>query len=518
MRGHRALTEAEPLCKSPMRRNRKHDAKPPTLENEVRLRRSHAESWLYVVMLAIFCKPYRAVGPTQVMLFATCMVIAFHHNRLYEQVGLLPARGKKTLNQVDIVFVKRNLEANNVSAIVDERLTSEEIVDQTICSPFDLPWRSNRETPRLASHANSGFVSIDRQLFESSLATGQSTWLPSQCPISFTLATQTTPERLWMLRWICQRWDGPIVVAVYTDHETMITKDASCGDRVDYKVISAPKDVFVKHNLYPVNRLRNVAIACVRTSHFLLADIDLWPDTHLLARLRALARSKPGFFQDPKRAIVIPAFARDVKTICTSSTAANDTHSERRMVECEREGEQMPDTYEQLLRCIIERKCHIFDRYNHNGHGTTDYRAWLKQGNDTFRNIPCFLSNRYEPYIVAAHHPLRPSFEENFTGYGKNKIQNLVHLRYAGWKFTVLAQSFLIHFPHHKSAARIQWESKGSRDHEGGPSSTDGVKSDLEIRHRTHMDRLYRKFLDALIRVYGNPSERSNATRICASD
>ena len=28
---------------------------------------------------------------------------------------------------------------------------------------------------------------------------------------------------------------------------------------------------------YPINHLRNVAIQGVRTSHFLLTDIDLWP-------------------------------------------------------------------------------------------------------------------------------------------------------------------------------------------------------------------------------------------------
>lgn len=29
---------------------------------------------------------------------------------------------------------------------------------------------------------------------------------------------------------------------------------------------------------YPVNRLRNVAVAGVDTTHFLMTDIDIWPD------------------------------------------------------------------------------------------------------------------------------------------------------------------------------------------------------------------------------------------------
>lgn len=31
---------------------------------------------------------------------------------------------------------------------------------------------------------------------------------------------------------------------------------------------------------YPVNRLRNVAVRAVKTSHFLMTDIDIWPDVN----------------------------------------------------------------------------------------------------------------------------------------------------------------------------------------------------------------------------------------------
>lgn len=31
---------------------------------------------------------------------------------------------------------------------------------------------------------------------------------------------------------------------------------------------------------YPVNRLRNVAVRAVSTSHFLMTDIDIWPDVN----------------------------------------------------------------------------------------------------------------------------------------------------------------------------------------------------------------------------------------------
>ena len=62
--------------------------------------------------------------------------------------------------------------------------------------------------------------------------------------------------------------------------------------------------------------------------------------------------------------------------------------------------------------------------------------------------------------------PTTPMFEEAFHGYGKNKIQHVVHLRYVGFEFSVLAHAFVIHFPHPKSAARLSWESTRRADRE----------------------------------------------------
>uniref|UniRef100_A0A7S3K145 Glycosyltransferase-like protein LARGE2 n=1 Tax=Aureoumbra lagunensis TaxID=44058 RepID=A0A7S3K145_9STRA len=384
---------------------------------------------------------------------------------------------------------------------------------------------------------HSGFTSIDNHRRETT-GEGVDFWssepkLKRRCPLNFTLVTQATTERLWMLKFICRRWSGPIVIAVYSQQGKEIPNlEKFCpGGQVHYQIISAAKEIFSDATKYPVNRLRNLALKHVQTSHFLLHDIDLWPDSTLYKRLHALIsdntddddnnnasflQSTKSLLLDPLRAIVIPAFAREVKTECSSSTGTQDSTASYRMRECYREAERMPTSFQRLKQCIIQKECHIFDRYNQDGHGTTDYRAWLRQDSSQLRHIQCFLSNRYEPYVVLHKSPLLPAFEEKFTGYGKNKIQNLVHLRYAGFHFSVLPKSFLVHFPHHKSAARMAWEQKSTTN--PPQSSEKQASSNNQAAHRATMDRLYRRFLDTLIAVYGSPGERPETTKLCGPD
>jgi hypothetical protein len=70
--------------------------------------------------------------------------------------------------------------------------------------------------------------------------------------------------------------------------------------------------------------------------------------------------------------------------------------------------------------------------------------------------VKCFKSGRYEPYVVISA-AASPRYDERFTGYGKNKIQFIQHIRFAGFRFFILPREFLIHFPHPRSLAKFQW-------------------------------------------------------------
>ncbi|CAN0508929.1 unnamed protein product, partial [Laminaria digitata] len=71
------------------------------------------------------------------------------------------------------------------------------------------------------------------------------------------------------------------------------------------------------------------------------------------------------------------------------------------------------------------------------------------------------LACRFEPYLVVRKSAVLPMFDERFSGYGKNKIQWINHLRYSGFSFYVMPVNFVIHAPHPKSVAKTVWEKTG---------------------------------------------------------
>lgn len=42
--------------------------------------------------------------------------------------------------------------------------------------------------------------------------------------MDFTLVSQTSPDRLWMLAHLCRRWEGPFVLAVYMQDDEAFTE------------------------------------------------------------------------------------------------------------------------------------------------------------------------------------------------------------------------------------------------------------------------------------------------------
>lgn len=319
--------------------------------------------------------------------------------------------------------------------------------------------------------------------------------------IDFTLVTQLSTARLGQVPELCTRWPGPIVFVIFFHSDQPVpTKPACSNERSTFVFHRATA---LEQELYPVNLLRNEALEHVTTSHLMTIDVDLWPSSTLYSRLVFLARgsteSNRLTFRRSRSALVVPVF----EYVGQAASFSNVSHCDDTYVagtldeQCSSSARYravVPSSVQELKTCAYHKKCKIFDSTNPPAHSTTKYGEWTKQAHDHIRPIKCFSSMRYEPYVVLPRCDV-PPFDERFTGYGKNKIQHVQHLRYLNFSFSVLPREFLIHVPHTPSHDRKKWQQQK-------PSGS-GLSSSSELRMR--MDRLYTKFLIELKMAYGSP-------------
>ena len=231
--------------------------------------------------------------------------------------------------------------------------------------------------------------------------------------VSFTLVTQLSTDRLWMMEHHCTRWgnESPISVAILTNmtHSQILDQLIQLGcdsSQLTLQLLSA--DLYPRDD-YPVNVLRNLALSAVTTSHVMYADVDFWESEDLRDLLHTQS-IREALAEDPKRALVIPAFM--LIRQC------------REWRECpEANVPRMPRTREEMLHLIKTKHGYPFDPTNRGGHGSTMYGTWIRdQEPGDLRDVPCVFSNRYEPYLAFRYCQLLPPFQEQFSGYGKNKM------------------------------------------------------------------------------------------------
>ena len=296
-----------------------------------------------------------------------------------------------------------------------------------------------------------------------------------------TLVTQTDTSRLHYLSECAARWRGPIAAAVLLppgdDLESAL--DGRSFEPHVRLLPMASDHSSLENGTYPINTLRNLAIRSVTTTHFVVLDVDLWPSSSLhdsiLSSPSSLLRSKYA-------ALVIPAFQLDLPP----PPGGSDDDAAAGFFEAS--FDRVPSTMNELRSCVSAKQCGTF--YHHSSpetHATTPYKDWWEVGDSGPHEplpIPCFRSARYEPYVVLPNLPSTPIYSEAFTGYGKNKIELVTHLRFAGFRFYALPRAFVTHMPHVKSQQKVLWE---------------------QSSHRGHMDRLYQRLVAQLITRFKRP-------------
>mmetsp|Transcript_9276 Transcript_9276/g.18931 ORF Transcript_9276/g.18931 Transcript_9276/m.18931 type:complete len:430 (-) Transcript_9276:189-1478(-) len=295
--------------------------------------------------------------------------------------------------------------------------------------------------------------------------------------IYYTLVTQVSTDRLWMVIHHCQRWKGPVSIAAFTDKnaaEIHKVIDVGCEpSQVNLQIIRS--DGF-EEGEYPVNALRNLALSGVRTSHVVYVDIDFWLSPNLLEVLN-LQNVREHLASDDRLATVIPSF--QLNSRCDKDSECFKKFRPEYI-------QKMPRNKAELIELMKSREVAPFDPTNRGGYGSTDYGLWVKQKTAVFRDIPCIESNRYEPYMAFRYCKNFPPFQEIFTGYGKNKMSQVMHMRRIGYIFSQLGGVFVIHFPHLDSKSRKFWNKM--------PKEFEKTKNNLDNFKRGQVDSIFVKF------------------------
>nr|XP_027792334.1 LARGE xylosyl- and glucuronyltransferase 2 isoform X1 [Marmota flaviventris] len=243
---------------------------------------------------------------------------------------------------------------------------------------------------------------------------------PPPRPHDITLVAQLSMDRLQMLEALCRHWPGPMSLALYlTDAEAqqfLHFVEAS-------PVLSARQDVayhvvYREGPLYPVNQLRNVALAQALTPYVFLSDIDFLPAYSLYDYLRAsIEQLELGSRR--KAALVVPAF----ETLRYRFT--------------------FPSSKAELLALLDSGSLYTF-RYHEwpQGHAPTDYARWREA------QVPYRVqwAADYEPYVVVPRDC--PRYDPRFVGFGWNKVAHIVELDAQEFELLVLPEAFTIHLPH----------------------------------------------------------------------
>ena len=362
-----------------------------------------------------------------------------------------------------------------------------------------------------------------------------------------TLVLQGTLDRLPLIRLTCQRWNqAPIVMVVYMKHDEDHDDDndndddlLSWSDLVWKYTSTCPHLTLIPYtplsqieeqdpdpdpeqdtnnnnnnnsnsnnsksqttSWYPINKLRNIALDHVQTTHVLVLDVDFIPSEGLDEAIQNVLQQGTTNDND---AIVVPAFQRKAREPPCSNLEACLQYIQKDFI---------PTSTMELKTCIRSKNCDIFQKdVKPQGHMDTRYSRWIKEIDATsitttkssMHQIECFSTLDYEPYVVIPWcpsvesnpsndnnrtlTPRSPYYDERFQGYGKNKIQMTSHLRYLGYKFWIMPSTgFITHFPHSTSKTKKDW-----------------IHNKENLHQR--MDQLYSHYLNELEHTYQNEFE-----------
>lgn len=293
-----------------------------------------------------------------------------------------------------------------------------------------------------------------------------------------TLVTQCSEDRLHNLAVQTETWRGLISAAVLlwpsdgsgdsvqkrlaSVRNVHAAAEASRGCRVSIVVFEAVVAVgaepsFVRAH-YPINALRNEALARAATELVFLCDVDLVPCSGAAEALLAASPALLHQCRNLRTALVVPAIelepAETPDDGADSAAAAakddddDDYESPLRIRDDARRAEVVrvasvgKPAAAEALRRSGEKKNNQSERRETKavpfassvfppGHrATRTCERWV----DALTPYEAVYEEGYEPYVVVAR-SLCPWYDARFTGYGRNKIVHILALAANGWRF-----------------------------------------------------------------------------------
>ncbi|CAJ1936185.1 unnamed protein product [Cylindrotheca closterium] len=320
--------------------------------------------------------------------------------------------------------------------------------------------------------------------------------------VKTTLVLQTSISRLWILNESCSRWKDPIIAVVFVPTDEKVPEATLHCSNVQLIFYEATEEESAK-KAYPVNRLRNIGLDAVTTSHVLVVDIDFLPSQDLDGRIREVLENQIEL-QEDRQALVVPAFERIPPKPCTTEESCTKY--------LQSDDSFLPHSFEDLQGCVKRRECQPFQSsVSWDSHSSTQSKEWIQRSwyngeeQNMLRSVECFHSARYEPYVVLQWCPTSPSpgeksvpkapyYDERFHGYGKNKIELVSHLRKTGYRFLILPEGFIIHNPHPESAIKEEWIDFGGSDLHASMDK-------LYAKFTAQLDHKYKEFHDTMTKI-----------------
>jgi hypothetical protein len=252
---------------------------------------------------------------------------------------------------------------------------------------------------------------------------------PTDTGGQLTVATHVSFDRLTSLSQLCRLHPGRIAASVYvraanlTDLSAWCDADQVCGCRkagsrltLRYTLHDALSDTYGQ--LYPVNSLRNQALAASNTEFTLGIDADF-----VIGGPTAIPTPAPG------QVLIMPCF----KVSDPDLRSGDDSIA-------------WPLTKHELLAWKTAGRVVAYDDPDWPlGHADVQYERWA----NTTAVYDVDRANVYfEPYFVARTNDL-PWYDERYRGYGAGDKALHFHLLYKlGFDVKVLPDHFILHLPH----------------------------------------------------------------------